>query len=446
MKLSLQSIIYNILIHAALPVILVISWRKCQKAQHEKPALKNCFKQKFGFLATGYQKNSIVIHAVSLGETLSVLPLIQQLQKNYPDTPITLTNGSVRGAKQLVEKLPAGIQYSFLPLDYPFAVHHFLKTLQPKLVVIVETEIWPNLIHACHRHSTPCMVINARLKDSSMLAYKKFGGQWLSNSLNHLEAITCQFETDKNNFLQLGINANNLKTTGNLKFDITLSAQQKNSAQTWRTYNLEKTETMQNRFCWVAASTHEHEEALMLRAHHELLKTLPNALLIIVPRQAQRFKEVQSHLEKHRWHHQLRSNLPEQLDIKQNTIDSDTQVLLADSVGEMMHWMGVCNAAFIGGSMVNFGGHNILEPAAWHKPILSGPYYQNLAALYQVFIDAQAIQICKNPEQLSKSLLSLSNPEQAQIWGQLAYQNFTEHSGALDKTLHIMQQTLKRQI
>lgn len=425
----MRGFLYNTLIHAALPLVAGISWRKCHKAVQQQPLLKNCLMQKFGHLPAGTKTGGILIHAVSLGETRSVLPLIAELQSQYPNLPITLTNGSVRGAKQLIKDLPAGIQHRFFPLDYPFALHKFLKQLQPKVMVIIETEIWPNLIQACHDLQIPIVLANARLKHSSMQNYAKFGGKWLCDKLNQIDTIACQFPADANHFATLGVKSDNLTIMGNLKFDIKISATLRTQVAAWQTNN-------PKRFVWVAASTHEDEEAQMLEAHKMLLAKEPNALLILVPRQADRFVEVELLLKTHNWLYEKRSDFEnfETLKFKPNT-----QVLLANSVGEMMFWMGVSDAAFIGGSMVNFGGHNILEPAAWQKPVLSGPHFQNLQALYEVFIEQDAIQICDSPSSLAHELIKIAKaPEYQQHLGQKALNTFNSQSGALPKLIEIL--------
>ncbi len=435
MSVSLRGIIYNTLIHTALPIVAAITWRKCRKASYEQPLLKDCFAQKFGKLPAGIKKGGILIHAVSLGETRSVLPLISELQNHYPDLPLTLTHGSVRGAKQLVNNLPAGIEHSFLPLDYPFAVKRFLKQVQPKVLVIVETEIWPNLIQACNDLHIPILLVNARLKHSSMQSYQKYGGQWLCDKLNQIETIACQFKADRDHFAQLGINSNQLKTIGNLKFDISISNQLRQKVNQWKAQH--------HGFVWVAASTHEDEEALMLEAHKQLLTKKPNAVLILVPRQADRFDEVEQLLKNQDWRYEKRSDWKL---LEQHQLKSDTQVLLADSVGEMLFWMGISDAAFVGGSMVNFGGHNILEPAAWQKPVLSGPHYQNLEALYQVFIDAEAIQICDSPKELATKLIMLTDNQTNVMWGSKALKTFEQNTGALPKLLALLKPYLSESV
>lgn len=426
--------LYNGLIHSGLPIIAAISWRKCHQAAQEQPQLKNCFAAKFGAVPSHFKQNGLLIHAVSLGETLSVLPFIKQLQQTYPELPVTLTNGSVRGARQLVKTLPNSIQYSFLPQDYPFAVRRFLKQLAPKAVVIIETEIWPNLIQVCHELQIPIFLANARLKASSMENYRKYGGDWLKDTLNQFEAIACQFKPDYDHFRQLGIKDEKLTVMGNLKFDLEITEGQRLAAEVWKRNNL------QTRFCWVAASTHENEEAILLQAHKALLKQRPDAVLILVPRQADRFAEVETLLQTNHWNYQKRSDFKTSLSSGHKEITTTTQVLLADSVGEMLHWMAICDTAFIGGSLVPFGGHNILEPAIFKKPVLSGPHFQNLAALYQVFIDQKAISLVENSHALSEELNKLATaPEYQAQMGRKAYQAFQSQTGALNNLLKLLQ-------
>lgn len=413
--MTLRGTLYQLLIHLLLPIVFWVTGYKCRQAEKKQPKLKHCLAQKFGWGTQGFQKNGILIHAVSLGETRSILPLINELHTRYPQLPITLTNGSLRGASQIVNWLPSYLQHCLLPLDYPFSLRRFLKQLQPKLVVVVETEIWPNLIATCHQQHIPILLANARLKQSSLQAYQKWGGVWLSQLLNKLDLIACQFAIDQTHFEQLGVAPQRLKTLGNLKFDLEIPPGLVQFEAQW---------PAKNRFCWVAASTHEQEEDLMLQAHARLLEHCPDALLIIVPRQADRFEDVAKLLQNQQWRFSQRS--------QQGQPTENCQVFLADSVGEMMHWFQVCNLAFIGGSLVPFGGHNILEPAALAKPVISGRWHQNLQALYDTFIAEQAVEIVADVPQLAERLIHYArHPEAAQQQGQVAQKAYHKHAGAL---------------
>lgn len=431
--------LYRILSFLVLPLVLFATWKRCKKYQKarlqnpENPPLKHCVKSRFGLNPTVFKKGGIWIHAVSVGEARSIFPLLNELHKQYPDLPITLTNSSTQGAIQSLNFAPIDVQHQMIPFDYPFAVNRFLKQLEPKLVIMVETEIWPNLYQACSNRHIPIILANARLKEDSFKAYQKWGGKMIADTLNQTQFIAAQSQTDADYFIKLGATADKVKMLGNLKFDMQISPTLLTESAQWKQAN-----GLENRFIWVAASTHANpldskagkpEESLVLQAHQQLLIEVPNALLILIPRHATRFDAVAQLLDE--------SGLAWARRSKNEAINTNnTQVYLADSVGELMTWFASCNVAFIGGSLVPFGGHNILEPAALSKPVLSGPHFKNLNALYQTFIEADAIQIVDNPNQLSQALIDLAqNTDKQTQNGQKAYQCYKENSGALDRLI-----------
>ena len=439
MRLSL----YRFISLLALPLVLFATWKRCKKykrAQQQTPGtppLKYCVKSRFGFNPTPFKQHGIWIHAVSVGETRSIFPLLTELKKRYPDLPITLTNGSTQGAIQSLNFAPIDVQHQMIPFDYPFAVNRFLEQLQPKMVLMVETEIWPNLYQACSNRNIPIALINARLKQKSFETYYKWGGKMITNTLNNTAFIAAQSPIDAEHFIKLGADKSRVKVLGNLKFDMQIDAKLTANSKQWKREN-----NLTERFIWVAASTHadpqggESEESLILKAHQQLLSQEPNALLILIPRHASRFDEVAGLLKQ--------SNLGWSQHSQQQAITSNTQVYLADSVGELMTWFASCDMAFIGGSLVAFGGHNILEPAALNKPVLSGPHFKNLQALYQTFIDQQAITITQTPQELGSALIEhAQNPEQRRQEGQKAHQCYQANSGALNKLLKELESYLK---
>jgi len=421
---------YRLLTSLALPLVAYQGWKRCKK----QPKIPYCFRARFGFNPTSFQKNGIWIHAVSVGETRSIFPLLTQLKQQYPTLPLTVTNGSTQGALQALQFSPVEIQHQMIPYDYPFAVNRFLTQIQPKLVIMVETEIWPNLYQACVERNIPIILINARLKEKSFLAYQKWGGGVIKNALNQTQFIATQFSIDSEYFQKLGAAPDKIKTLGNLKFDLELPSNIEQQAHAWKSSH-----QLNNRFIWVAASTHAHpdgnqpsEEQLLLQAHQQLMdalpKNIPPPLLIIVPRHAERFESVAQQIAK--------SNLSFARHSQNQPITTKTQVYLADSMGELMLWFASCNAAFIGGSLVPFGGHNILEPAALKKPVLSGPFYSNLQALFETFAKDGALTITPTPNALSKQLMHLiKSPDTQQKLGGNAYQSVQKHSGALPKLL-----------
>lgn len=427
---------YQILTTLALPFVAYKGYKRCKKhaLQHAQqptlPAIVDCFKARFGLSRQPLQTDGIWIHAVSVGETRSIFPLLSRLKLDYPSLPLTLTSGSTQGAMQALQFAPVPIQHQMIPYDYPFAVNRFLSQIKPKLVIMVETEIWPNLYQACSKRGIPIVLINARLKAQSFYAYQKWGGTMLANALNQTQWIGAQFKVDADYFKALGAHPSKVKTLGNLKFDLALPKELETQAQHWRSQQTEP-----ERFIWVAASTHKStdghvidEELMMLEAHQQLLTQHPNALLILVPRHADRFNDVAHMLEQSSLNWARRGS--------QQTVNANTQVYLADTIGELMLWFAIGDVAFVGGSLVPFGGHNILEPAALKKPVLSGPHYANLQALFEGLLQQNAVQIVHNTNDLARTLTALAqDPHQRQQLGQQAYQAFSEQSGVLDKVM-----------
>ncbi|WP_319558036.1 3-deoxy-D-manno-octulosonic acid transferase [Thiomicrorhabdus sp.] len=439
----MRRVLYQFLNGLALPVFAYSAWKRCRRykklqQQQSLPEIHDCFRARFGFSTQKFQTGGIWIHAVSVGETRSIFPLLEQLDKHYPDLPITLTSGSTQGAVQALKFSPVPVQHQMIPYDFGFAVKRFLKQIQPQLVIMIETEIWPNLYHACSAADIPLVLANARLKESSFQAYKKWGGKMVQDALNQTRFIAAQFPEDAEHFAQLGAEPQKIRTLGNLKFDLPHDHQLRKRAEEWKASS-----RIENKFIWVAASTHKDplggksEEQLMLEAHKMVLKKHPDALLILVPRHADRFEEAAQLLSG--------SNLKWAQRSHAANIDSDIQVYLADSVGELMLWFAACNAAFIGGSMVEFGGHNILEPASLHRPVISGPHYANLQALFNTFINSASMEITKTPQALGTLLSKLADDPKQQIQlGERAYQAFSHQSGALERLLDAIDPLIHR--
>ncbi|MBD3820899.1 MAG: 3-deoxy-D-manno-octulosonic acid transferase [Thiotrichales bacterium] len=429
----MNALLYRLLLWLAFPLVLYKAAKRCRKAERTRdeqtPSIPHCLSARFGFNPTRFKQNGIWIHAVSVGETRSIFPLLKSLKETYPELPITLTSGSTQGAIQALKFAPVELQHQMIPYDYPFAVNRFLNQIQPKLVIMVETEIWPNLYQACAGKHIPLILANARLKDKSFLAYQKYGGSLVKNALNQTHLIAAQFKQAKDNLEALGTDSAKIKVLGNLKFDIEVPNDLVEKAQYWRWES-----QAEQRFIWVAASTHKHEEELMLQAHQALLKHQPDALLILVPRHTDRFAEVA----------QLLDPTTTAIRSKNETVTESTQVYLADTIGELMLWFQVSDVSFIGGSLVDFGGHNILEPAALKKPVLSGQYHKNLQALYDSFKQDDAVIISNDAEELGQQLIVLAeNGEQRSEAAERAYQCFKKQTGALQRLMDEIHQVLR---
>lgn len=414
---------YRLLLFLAYPLVAYTGWKRCQKYQETETEIENCFASRFGRNPKKFKQGGIWIHAVSVGETRSIFPLLKALKKKYPDLPLTVTSGSTQGALQALKFCPVEIQHQMMPYDYRSAVKRFLIQIQPKLVIMIETEIWPNLYHACSDKNIPLVLANARLKEKSFNAYLKWAPKLIASTLNQTQFVATQFETDSQRMELLGVTTNKIKTLGNLKFDIEIPQDLIPSTAQWRANN-----NLNQRFIWVAASTHKDEETLMINAHKLLMREHPDALLILVPRHADRFSEVSKLCKDSSFNCSIRS--------ENSPITKQTQLYLADTIGELMFWFAASDAAFIGGSLVPFGGHNILEPAALTKPVLSGQYHMNLQALYDSFKEDNAIFIADNDTELAQQLIKLADsPEFQKQMGQKAYYCFKKQSGALNRLM-----------
>ena len=413
--------LYTLLLWLLWPAFALAGWRRCRKARRLGVRLPHCFKSRWGWTPPQWRSGGIWLHAVSVGESRSIFPLLQALRDRYPHLPITVTNGSVQGALQVQQHSPVAVQNSLIPYDYPFAMRRFLKRLQPKLVVIVETELWPNLYILCQRQQIPLVLINARLKNKSFRAYQRWGQPLVGQTLQCLQLIGAQFPIDAQRFKALGAPAERVRVLGNIKSDLTIPETLPHQAHQLRAH-------LGKRFIWCAGSTHDGEEAQLWQAHQHLLQSHPDALLVLAPRHADRFQEVATWLTKHRIPYSRRSH--------QAYPAPTDRVWLIDTMGELLLFYALSDVAFVGGTLVPFGGHNILEPAALNKPVLSGPHYGNLEALYEAMLACGGVEILQTPQALGARLTQLADsPGIREQAGERAQQCFNRLQGALARTL-----------
>lgn len=424
--------LYNLGLGVLAPLFALAGWRRCRKARILGLRLERCLSSRWGQVPDGWKTGGIWLHAVSVGESRSIFPLLSALHQRHPHLPLTVTNGSIQGALQVRRFAPVSVQNTLIPYDYPFAVGHFLDRLQPQLVVMVETELWPNLFHACRQRGIPLVIINARLKQRSFVRYQRWGQPLVGQTLRHAHAIAAQFPIDAERLIALGADPKQVQVLGNLKFDLELPESLPDQAQTFRCQNV-----LDNRFVWVAGSTHASEETQVLAAHRRLLRTHPDALLILVPRHADRFESVWALLQQEGWRTQRRTD--------EQPLAPDTQVLLGNTVGELLLWYAVADAAFVGGSLVPFGGHNPIEPAALAKPVLTGPHIMNLKALYDAFSACRGVHFVETDEALAETLNRLAtDPTLRRQWGQQAHACYQQQAGVLERILNLLEPYLAR--
>lgn len=415
--------LYTLLLTFFAPFLLFGLYKK----KEGKPSIGSRWKEHFGFTPKlESDKQPIWVHAVSVGETIAVAPLLKQLKIDHPDTEIVLTTTTPTGAEQAA-KLGELVTHRYMPLDFPFAVKGFIKAIKPCKMVIMETELWPNTLYTVAKNDIPISVINARLSERSYRRYSKI--QPIFNLLSkNIEQLLCQYRDDAERFVKLGVDSNKVTVTGSIKFDIRIEPNHIEHG------NRLRDQLGKDRPVWIAASTHLGEDEQVLTAHREILKNTPNALLILVPRHPERFSSVFELCQKEGFAIQRRTDSNEKE--LQNA-----EVYLADTMGEMLALIQAADICFMGGSLIGnkVGGHNVLEPAALAKPVLAGPSYYNFTEIVHKLLAHKAIIITNSPMEISRVILELlSDRKKLSHQGELSEQCVNDNKGALVNTLNLI--------
>ena len=389
------------------------------------------FKERFGFVSKSLFTNKtkpLVFHCASVGEVLAATPLIKALQKAHPNLNILITCNTPTGREQILSQFKNTVACSYLPIDFPFATARFLKRIKPQALCILETELWPNLMAISHKKNIPVLVINARLSEKSQQGYQKVA-KLTHIIMRSITVLASHNKTDAKRFIELGLEASKSHVTGSIKFDIT-----PNDEQLAKVLNLKQLYSSNERFIWIAGSTHPLEHELVLSAHQELLKKQPNALLIITPRHPEQFDKVA----------ELLTQSPLSFSRRSQNSYSNEQVLLADTLGELQCLYGAANISFIGGSLIRRGGHNPLESAAFSVGVITGPHTYNFDHVYPELIKLKGAVVVDNNDELAKQLITFSqNTKACQTLGIKAAQCVAKNQGAIQKTLTIINQYLE---
>lgn len=408
---------YSLLWYLVTPLICAYL---CYRARKQPAYLKH-WSERFMWKTPQIPPGAIWIHAVSVGETRAAAPLIRALRAAYPEAPLLITQMTPTGRETAYELFGGTAYYHYLPYDYPAAVQRFLRAVQPRFGVLMETELWPNLIHAAHQQSTPLFLVNARLSERSARAYQKVAGL-LRATLPKLRAIAAQTPADAQRFADLG--APSPEVLGNIKFDCTPPPTMWPLVQALR-------DRIGARSVCVAGSTREGEEALLLDA----LPVDFSALLLIVPRHPQRFTEIAADL--------TRRGIPFQRRSEAGAIAPHTRVLLGDSMGEMFAYYALADVVFVGGSLLPFGGQNLIEPAAVGKPVVFGPHMFNFSqASAQALAAGAAAQVADASAVFEWWQEMLVNPVARQTMGQAGRAFALQHQGASARTVDFIAQHL----
>lgn len=422
--------LYTLLFHLGLPLIALRLWWRARRA----PAYAQRIGERFGRGLPAMAQGGLWVHAVSVGESIAAAPLVRALLERYPQLPITLTCMTPTGSERIKALFGDNprVQHCYLPYDLPWAMGRFLDHVRPSLGIIMETELWPNLVDQCTRRGIPVALANGRLSARSARGYGRFTGL-TGPMLRQMSLLAVQTDTEAQRFLDLGARPETVKVTGSIKYDL-----HPDPTLAQRAHALREQWQAGQRPVWIAASTHQGEDDIVLAAHRQLLASHSDALLILVPRHPERFAQVGDVIKQSGFTFVHRA--------AGEAVGLGTQVVLGDTMGELLFLYALADVAFVGGSLVANGGHNLLEPAALSKPVLSGPHLFNFQDIAQRLQDAEALEVVENAEHLAEAVRNLIElPQNARRKGEAGLAVMKANQGALERLLAAVGGLVKKQ-
>jgi 3-deoxy-D-manno-octulosonic-acid transferase len=389
------------------------------------------WKERFGFFPPPGLDDSIWVHAVSVGEVNAAVPLIEALMRSYPHAQLVVTTVTPTGSERVQNLFGDRVFHVYLPYDLPASVKRFLDRIRPRIAVIMETEIWPNLFITCRKRGIPIVVTNARLSERSLRGYGPVR-PLARRAIRCASFVAAQSPVDAERLRSLGAAVTRLAVIGNLKFDMPVPASLADTGAGLRSaWGV-------RRPVWIAASTHEGEEMPVLKAHTAVLQRFPDALLLIAPRHPERFKPVAAACRSLGFVTRTRS--------EDETADERCQCFVIDTMGELLHFYAAADIAFVGGSLEAIGGHNLLEPAALGKPVIVGPHTFNTEEVADSLIEAKAVLRVASAEELGAAVIRLlAHDDERTGMGEAAQAVLERERGAVERTLRIVEQVLAGQ-
>lgn len=423
--MSLVRLGYTVLHLLAMPLILArLLWR----ARLNRDYL-DCLHQRFGFGAPDLRARApIWIHAVSVGEAQAAVPVARALVERYPQHPLLFTTTTPTGRERVRQALGGTVEHRYVPYDLPWLVARFLARVRPRAVIVMETELWPNLFAACAERGIPLVLANVRLSERSARGYRHFSSL-SAGMLACVNAVAAQSQADATRMLSLGADPAVVQVTGSIKFDLHLPASLREQAQVLRReFGIERS-------VFIAASTHEGEDVQVFDAFAHILRSIPRCLLVLVPRHPERFAAAAALSRKRGYATATRSRPPRRYD--------DVDVFVGDSMGELPLFYAASDVAFVGGSLVPTGGHNMLEPAALGLPVLFGPHVFNFSDISRMLLEVGAAWQVADARALGERVLALL--EDANLRhnvGDCGRQFVERNRGALERLMTIIDQQL----
>ena len=417
-------VIYTILLYFLTPLVKFRLYWKARVV----PDYGQRVSERFAYFDYSAANNtsSVWIHAVSLGEVIAAEPMVKALLATYPTKPIIFTTMTPTGSARVKQVFGKKVFHVYVPYDLPSVVQRFLTRVNPQVAIFLETEIWPNIYYYCHQRNIPVIIANARLSEKSAKGYHRFASLF-RQTLANVTTLLAQSKEDAARFIALGAKPENVFIAGNIKFDLNIPEQLDTKSA------LLKQRWGELRPVFMAGSTHPGEDEKILAAFTHIRQQFPTALLLLIPRHTERAKSLISLSQSAGFNSCLRSH--------EDQFSSSMDVIVGDTMGEMMLFYCSADIAFVGGSLIEHGGQNVLEPAALAIPIVSGPHVANFAEICRVMKQQSAIIFVENEQELAESVIDLLKlPDKANRMALRAQAVVEKNRGTLERQLASIQQ------
>ena len=394
-------------------------------------------RQRFGYLpkdvaAELHSSRPLWLHAVSVGEVIAAVPLVTALRRRFPDLPLLVSTVTDTGQATAHERMAADA-YLYFPLDYPWAVQRVIASVQPRLFLMVETEIWPNFLRGLARRGIPAMLVNGRISPRSFRGYRRLR-PFMRRAMYAIASFSMQTQLDAERIIAIGAEPSRVRITGNIKYDLNLDSPTSTDEPALR-----RALGIGDDPVLMAGSTHRGEEELMLDAYLQARGHVPNLRLLLAPRHLERLDEVEALLRRSQLtvHRKSRGIAPGS--------GTDASVILLDTLGELGTLYAMGTVVFVGGSFVPIGGHNVLEPAAHRKAIVFGPHMHNFHEIAAALLQAEGALQVQKPESLAEAVIELlRHPERRRALGDAAYQVLRENQGAIERNVQLIADLLSQ--
>ncbi|MEJ2321319.1 MAG: lipid IV(A) 3-deoxy-D-manno-octulosonic acid transferase, partial [Gammaproteobacteria bacterium] len=406
------------------PLLLLRLWWRGRR----NPGYRKRIGERFGLYSRPPARDCIWIHAVSVGESQATQPIMRWISETWPEIPVVISTTTPTGAERVEQMYRDSVQHIYFPYDLPDAIGRALRTLKPRLLVVMETEIWPNLMRQCVASGVPVVLANARLSAASARGYGRIR-RLIAPAVGRFSQIAAQNDADAQRFVELGADPARVHVCGSVKFDVRIPASVREHGEllrmAWGT----------GRHVWVAASTHPGEDELLLDVHKAILARYPDALLVLTPRHPERFDAVAALVESRGFGYCRRSRMP--------VCKPSSQVYLGDTMGELTVFFAAADVAFVAGSLVPIGGHNVLEPASLGLPVIVGPHMHNFLGITRLMTDAGALVQVADSRELEKALIELfDNVEKRTAMGLAGLDVVKRNQGALECVASLLRQSI----